>query len=155
MSRTVTRIAAGAAAGVVALALSACSPVLTTKPYAAGDGSRVTWQGTDAVRGENIIVLSDAEGGEGRVVGGLTNATGEPVEITLGFAGGTSQTVTVDARSTLLMNGSDEGDVVLDDVPAAPGANIEMTFATPSLGQVSVPVPVLDGTFEPYADLVP
>lgn len=155
MSRTVTRIAAGAAAGVVALALSACSPILTTKPYAAGDGTRVAWEGTDAVRGENLIVLAAEQGGEGRVLGGLTNQTNESVEITFGFAEGSSETVTVEANSTLLMNGTDEGDIILDDVPVAPGANVEMTFATPSLGQISLPVPVLDGTFPEYADLVP
>ncbi|TGO06468.1 hypothetical protein [Serinibacter arcticus] len=155
MSRTVTRIAAGAAAGVVALALSACSPILTTKPYAAGDGTRVAWEGTNAVRGENVIVLAAEQGGEGRILGGLTNQTNEPVEITFGFAEGSSETVTVEANSTLLMNGTDEGDIILDDVPVAPGANVEMTFATPSLGQISLPVPVLDGTFPEYTDLVP
>lgn len=155
MSRTVTRIAAGAAAGVVALALSACSPILTTKPYAPGDGVRVAWEGNDAVRGENVIVLSADQGGEGRLVGGLTNQTSEPVELTLGFAEGSSETVTLEANSTLLLNGEGDGDIVLDDVPVGPGANAQMTFSTPSLGQISLPVPVLDGIFPEYADLVP
>lgn len=155
MSRTVTRIAAGAAAGVVALALSACSPILTTKPYAAGDGTRVAWQGSDSVRGANVIVLADAQGGEGRVIGGLTNQTNEPVELTLGFPEGSSETVTLEANSTLLLNGEGDGDIILDDVPVGPGANVEMTFSTPSLGQISLPVPVLDGTFPEYTDLVP
>lgn len=156
MSRTVTRLAAGIVAGGLALAISACSPVLTMKPYASSDGARISWgEGVSDVRGENVIILAGEQGGEGRMVGGLTNTTGEAVTVTFGFDGGVPQEVTIDPRSTVLLDGSAERDVILTDVPVAPGSTATMRFETPSLGSVTLPIPVLDGTLGEYADLVP
>ncbi|PWD50593.1 hypothetical protein C8046_07950 [Serinibacter arcticus] len=155
MSRTVTRLATGVVAGGLALVLSACSPVLTTKPYASSDGARVTWEGSNSVKGENVLVLAAAEGGPARIVGGLTNMTSESVELTFGFVDGESETLTINPRSTVLLNGTGENDVVLQDVPVGPGAIVQMSFSTRTLGEVVLPIPVLDGTLEAYADLVP
>ena len=154
MSRTVTRLA-GSVIAVAALALTACSPVLTQKPYAASDGVRIPLTENGDVRAENVLVLASEQGAEARIVGGLTNNTSQDVEFTIGFVDGASATIDVPARSTVLLDGSEENDLVLEDVPAAPGSTADMLFATPELGVSTFPVPVLDGTFAEYANLVP
>ena len=156
MSRTVTRFTTGIVAAGLALAVSACSPVLSMKPYASSDGAKVSWgEGVNDVRGENLIILSSEQGGEGRLVGGLTNTTDERVTVTFGFVEGEPQQVRIDPRSTVLLDGSQERDVLLVDVPVAPGSTASMVFETPTLGAVTLPIPVLDGTLSEYANLVP
>lgn len=152
MSRTVTRLA-GSAIAVAALALTACSQVHTMDNYAASDGVRVEL--SKQVKAENVLILASEEGADARIVGGLTNNTNSDVEFTIGFVDGSSETIEVAARSTVLLDGSDERDVVLDDVPAGPGSTVDMSFSTPELGASTYAVPVLDGTFAEYADLVP
>ncbi|GMA32432.1 hypothetical protein [Litorihabitans aurantiacus] len=156
MSRTAVRLAASVAAAGLALTLSACSPVLSNVPYAASDGARVVWQERNSpVRGENIVLVASEEGAVARLVGGLTNTTADDVTVTLGFSDGPSRTISVGAGSTVLMGGEEQEEVLLDGVPGSPGSNVEMVFSTPDLGQISHLVPVLDGTFPQYADLVP
>ncbi|TNU76725.1 hypothetical protein FH969_02280 [Miniimonas arenae] len=152
MSRTVTR-AAGALLAVAAL--TACSPVLTDEPYASSDGVQLRWGENASVKGENILVIADAVGGDARVVGGLTNNGTEDAQITFGFTDGDTTRVTVPAGETVLLDPTSGEDVVLADVPVQPGAVVDMTFDTPGLGTQSIAVPVLDGTLAEYADLVP
>lgn len=150
-----SRSAVAAAGALVALALTACSPVLTHDPYSAGDGLRVTWAENAPIRAENILVIAEREGGDARVVGGVTNASAQDAEVTIGFTDGASDVVVVPANSTVLLDGSETSDLVLPGVPVPPGSTVEMTFATPTQGYVTLQVLVLDATFAEYEDLVP
>lgn len=154
MSRTATT---GGLIAVAALALTACSPVTTLEPYAASDGVRVVWSEDDtAIRGENILLLAAETGGQARMVGGLTNMTGEPTEITAMFSDQTPiGTFPLEAGETLLLDGEAMNDVLVDSVPVGPGENAAVVFANPTMGAVEVAVPVLDSTLAEYEDYVP
>lgn len=149
-----TAVATGLLA-IAALTMSACSPNQTDTPYAASDGVRVSWEVGAPIKGENLLLLATAEGGEARVIGAFANSTGEDVEVQFGFPDGDGTAVTIPAGGTVLLNGEGDGDIVLDGVPAGPGATVTMAFVTDSQGTITVEVPVLDGTLEEYADLVP
>lgn len=149
------RLAVVAAGALAAISIAACSPVLTHNPYGASDGIRVSWEDGAPIRGENVLLIAAEEGGDARVVGGLTNGTGEDVDVQVGFADGDASTITVPAGSTVLLDGSRTSDLVLPNVPGAPGSTVAMTFSTPSQGAVTLQVPVLDGTLDEYRDLVP
>lgn len=151
----VRRIVTAAAASALAITLAACSPVLTHKPYGASDGMRISWGENLPIRGENVLLLASEQGAPARLVGGLTNDTAQDAEITLGFLEGTPVTIIVPAHDTVLLDGALGPDVILADVPAAPGSTVAMGFATPSQGAVEFQVPVLDGTLDEYATLVP
>lgn len=154
MSRTATT-AASVGVLAAALAISACSPVMTNRPYAASDGVRVEWSQEADIIGENLMLLAQEPGGEARLLGGLTNSGTEPVSVELGFPEGEATAIDVPAGATVLLNGEGEGDVVLAGVPEGPGATVPMLFATAQQGTVTVEVPVLNGKLEEYASLVP
>lgn len=167
------KVAQIASAAIVVVAVAACSPVMTNRPYAASDGVRVIWDEQAEVRGENLMILTSAEGEQGRVLGAFVNGTDETTQVRLALPDGMDTVVEVPGSGTLLLNGTevaegDESDVVaaaessavytdllLDSVPAAPGSTLEVTFETPSQGSIVVNVPVLDGTLPEYTDYVP
>lgn len=149
------RPAVAAAAALAALALAACSPVLTQNPYSASDGIRVSWESGAPIRAENVLVIAAEEGGDARIVGGVTNSSVQDAEVEIGFVDGTSDVISVPARSTVLLDGSATSDLVLADVPVPPGSTVAMTFSTPTQGTVQLQIPVLDGTLSEYEALVP
>lgn len=154
MSSTAARVAAGLLAAA-AFALTSCSPVLTDDPYAASDGVRVVWSEDARVKGENIMLLASETGGDARLLGGLVNGTNEDIEVAVGFAGGAQTVIEIPANSTVLLDGSAANDVVLPNVPVAPGSFADLSLTTPSRGTVTVKVPVLDGTLAEYEPFVP
>ncbi|MDO5496122.1 MAG: hypothetical protein Q4G64_10435 [bacterium] len=141
---------ASAAAG--ALALSSCawaSPTQTDKMYAASDGARVSLSDGDAVRVENIMLLTEAEGSAAQLFGAVVNDT--PQAITLGIdVEGASTSLEVDANSVVRLEEE------IDPIGAssvAPGASLPVTFNYQ--GTTTRDVPVLDGTLEPYDQYLP
>ena len=145
---------------VAALALSGCSPITTQMVYSPGDGIRATLG--DQVEAANLLLLTSGEGDAGLLVGGFTNLTDDQAELTV-TVGGESFGLPIGPRETVLL-GAPEGvpgptvvveEVRIDSVPAPPGAFTDVTLATMEAGELTVGVPVLDGTLEPYDALIP
>ncbi|MDD9206900.1 hypothetical protein PU560_10535 [Georgenia sp. 10Sc9-8] len=146
------RLLAGSVLGA-ALSLAGCTftnPIETLEPYAASDGTRLEL--ADGIRLENVLVLSEAEGAEGHVLGAAVNSTTEPVEITFSVEGEPELVVVVEPDE--MLNLSDEG-LVVESTPAPPGGMVSTTVSTPQHGAVPLPVPVLDGTLSQYDEHVP
>ncbi|MBD8062745.1 hypothetical protein [Oceanitalea stevensii] len=144
------RGAAVVGASALVAGCSVMTPIQTAEPYNAGDGVRVVV--TDEIRAENLLVLSEEEGGEGQVFGSLVNDSQEDVVMSVTIGDGGIQ-VPVPATGQVLL-GVDEI-VVVPAVPVPPGANAEGLVEATGLGTVSANVPVLDSTLPQYADYVP
>lgn len=152
------RLLAIAGATAAALALAGCSatnPITTQDEYAASDGVRVT---VGEIRGDNLMVLSDGDGGPGVLHGGLVNDGSEDETVTFTFEGSEPTTVDVPAGATVLLDGTDgddRADVRLAAVDTIPGGLVSLTLGTDTWGASTFDVPVLDGTLPEYAGLVP
>lgn len=152
MSRRRRRFALVALALAAATTLSACSSELpmTARPYAASDGLDVT---VGTLAAGNLLVLTSAEGAAGTVLGSLTNNGDEAVTATVGSPDAPVQ-VEIPAGGTALL-GPEDVAVPIAAVPAPPGALTALVVASDADGSTTVEVPVLDGTLEEYASLVP
>lgn len=153
MARTArSRLTAAVALGAGAAALSGCSfvnPIQTLEPYAPGDGVRV--QVADGVSVENLLVVAEDEGEPGRVLGAVSNDTGEQIHVTMTFAdAGEAVSLSVDN----FVNFTDS-ELVLQRTPAPPGGTATAEVSVATTGAVTVEVPVLDGTLEHYAEYIP
>lgn len=150
MARTVRRMPlAVAALAVGPLALAGCSvasPITTQGPYAASDGARV--QVTDNVAVENLMVLTEGEGEEGHVLGAVVNRSEQDVEVMLTLGEGEG-TIPVGVAAGETVNFTDAG-ITIDAVGVPPGAVLDSTVAADGTGEITVAVPVLDGTIPPY-----
>lgn len=153
--------AAGLAVGLALAGCSATNPIQTEHDYSPSDGVRIT---VGDVRGNNLMLLTSAEGELGVLQGAFTNDGAEDRTVTVSFAGADGgeatdpTTVQVPARSTVVLNGVDgdgEADVVVAATPAAPGGLATITIETDADGSSELRVPVLDGTLPDYATSVP
>ncbi|HST72082.1 MULTISPECIES: hypothetical protein [Kocuria] len=141
--------AAAVAALLSATGCSAINPVATADVgYAPADGivlEMSTVQLTDM-----LIVAKDAES-PGRLLGSISNISGDPVTVSVNAGGATAQ-VEVPAGETYLLE--NETPVILDPAGADPGRMVKTEFsASGESGTESVPV--LDHTFERYAEFIP
>lgn len=156
---TCARLSRFVVAGFVVLgagALTGCSavnPITTDRPYNASDGIRVTL-GT-SFTAENLLIISAEEGDPGALIGGLTNRGSTNLVVTLAADGAQDVTVAVPAGVTVLLGSESNEPVELDAVDVPPGATLPVTISTPEGGSEQISIPVLDGTFAPYATLVP
>ncbi len=148
------------AIGALAVAVAGCSPITTQTQYAASDGVRA--QVGEDVKAENLLIVSAAEGEPGVLLGALTNTGDQPTTVTL-VIGSRSDDVPLEPGQTALLGATDATeaadlvvvDVAIDAVDAAPGTLADVELSTPQAGSVTIGVPVLDGTLQAYATLVP
>lgn len=149
MNRHQTR--RGLAVGIVlaaAAGLGACSPITTQIQYAPSDGVRVAV--SDSVTVQNLLIVAAAEGAPGAVQGGVVNNGSEDSVVSIG-----DLTVAVAAGETVLLGGSHGEELIVDAVPAAPGANAQVAVGLEGTEGETVYIPVLDGTLPEYTSLVP
>lgn len=134
--------AALAAAALGSTLLGGCavfSPVQTDYVYQPADGINASFGDLD-LRG--VLVVADAEGGPGSVVGQLVNNGTEAVDVSIGTADGPApEPVTVEPGSSLSLG--EDSSVTLASVPAAPGSVVPLQVSTPGTGVNVVGVPVL------------
>ncbi|MFC7879366.1 hypothetical protein [Isoptericola sp. NPDC057391] len=158
MSRSArpARLVAAASVMAGALLLAACSPTITTKPYAPSDGIRVNL--TDQVRGINLMVVSEGEGEPGAVLGALANSSAEDVDFVLAAEGAEPISLTVPAGQTVYLSADQEGDQAvdaqLDTVATHPGGDLDATLSGAGTEEDFF-LPVMDGTLPEYAAWVP
>jgi hypothetical protein len=136
----------------VALA-SACSPIETNRPYSPSDGLRVDL--TSELRGLNLLVVSAEDGEPGALVGAFANDSTEDVEFDVTPEGGAPVTIPVAAGETVYLGAEDGFDAQIGRVDAAPGAMLPVTVSTTTGEEQTLSLPVLDGTLEEYAHLLP
>lgn len=146
-SHRLLRGAAVIGASLLVASCSAMTPIQTAELYNAGDGVRVDV--SDDVRVENLMVLTDGEGGEGLVFGALVNDSAQEVLMSVTIGDGGIQLPVLPDGSVLL--GSEEL-VVIPQVPAAPGGMVESVVEVTGYGAFEVLVPVLDGTLPQYEE---
>jgi hypothetical protein len=152
-----SRTLAGAGLAVVLAAVTAgCStqsPATVTTPYAPSDGVNVDL--SDQVKLRNLLIVAEEKGGQGALVGAVVNDGDRSVtvELTADLGEATQpylMRVTVPANSQVLVAPGQEQELVVKDLPAAPGEVLGMTAASPSTGADEFQVPVLppEGQYE-------
>ncbi|KGM10635.1 hypothetical protein [Cellulomonas bogoriensis] len=154
-ARAARRLLAGPVAAALALGLGACSvtnPISTAAEYDGSDGVRAAF---DGLRATNLIVLTEAEGAPGTLIGALSNPGSEAHSVTVNVGGAAEESFDLAAGQTVLIGPNREDTLDVTQMPVAPGTNIEIRFTTGSAGSTTVLVPVLDGTFPEYTALVP
>ncbi|MEP7764319.1 hypothetical protein [Sanguibacter sp. 25GB23B1] len=133
-----------------ALALAGCSTEEVDNA-ASNDGLRVE---LGSLLMSNIMVLSAAEGQPGTVLGAVDNNGDESVTVSVGLPDEQAQSFDVASGETLLL-GPEDYPVPIRSIPAPPGATVDLTLTSTRDGSTTLAVPVLDGTFPRYEDLVP
>lgn len=147
------------AAAAVALTAAACtfvSPATATKPYNAGEGTSAT---IDLASGEvltirNIVVVSEAAGEPGQVLGAIDVTGSEGVSVSLAADGSSDSPTTINVEpGEVVILSPDEEDVVLPTVDADPGSFTRLTALVPQGGTVTWDVPVVlpEGSYEGLA----
>ena len=140
-----------ALAATGALTLGGCqwtSPVQTEGQYAPADG----WSaGVGALDLRNLLVVADAKGGPGNVVGLVMNTGADPIDVSV--QGATGDKLTVAPGRTEQFTTPGGRTTTLPNVDAAPGA-LTTLHVTSSTGDTDIQVPVLAPT-QYYATLAP
>lgn len=147
-----TRLSVVAASALLTAGLSGCgvvSPDLTAEDYAPGDGTMIV---VDGVRGLNLMIVTEAEGEQGILLGAVTNRGFSDQTVSLNLGGDELFAGTLDAESTQLLEAGEP--IIVQNVPAAPGAMVDMSLAVSGAGSQVEPVPVVDGTLPAYAKVL-
>ncbi|WP_179951109.1 hypothetical protein [Xylanimonas oleitrophica] len=151
-ARTARNAALSAAAVAAALTLSACSPAMTIRSYAASDGTLVEID--HQLRGINLMIVSEAEGEPGNLLGALANATDRELEYTLTVDGAAPLQISVEPFHTVYL-GTDEGEqAIIDTVTTIPGGYLSATLEADGQSK-EFKLPVFDGTLPEYAGSLP
>lgn len=151
-------VAAVALAAGIALGTAGCNliqPQATTNPYDASDGVGLNVGG---IQLRNLIVISDT-GKAGNLLLSATNATGEDVELHIGFvSGGDLVDGHVDVPNNAKVPtswGADKEDlIILPGIDTQPGGLLELGFEVNGETK-TVMVPVLTSAQPEYEGLNP
>lgn len=136
-----------------ALAVSACSPITTDIAYSPSDGIRINL--TNEVRALNLIIISEAEGEPGTLLGGLANDSDKPVEITIAPEGTDPIDIPLEAGETVYLSVDNGVEAQFANVEAPPGATIAVTVSSSAGESKTEQIPVLNGALEEYKDYLP
>lgn len=148
MTRTpALRIAALVGAAALLTGCGAASPIQTQELYAPSDGVRLELGG--GIRVENIFLLTEDAGSPTRPIGALVNDSATDAEVTL-IVGSDSQTFTIGPEGVVNL---EDAAGVIEGADTVPGSTFAVQFVAG--GSTIYDVPVLDGTLEPYDQLLP
>ena len=148
----------------VAVAAGCGFSVQTNQPYTPSEGVSVDIGGKNGVRVRNLLILSRGAG-EGILSGtllsydrdSLTGVTGKAIKADASDGGAITATIT---QQVSLGNGSlivltDRPPINLKSPDLKAGLTAELTLQFSTAGQVTLRVPVVDGTQGPYATVTP
>ncbi len=147
----VRKLAVVAVAAAVAFGTAGCtfnSPVATQINYAPGDGADATLHGIAA---RNFVYLVNADG-QGALIGSLVNTTNAAGFVTLS-SGSMTDPLAMPAGQKIDFGYNGMAPIQLG-VTAKAGTIIEVKIMVKDQTK-TMNVPVLDGTFSEYADLLP
>ena len=154
-----TFAAALAIGAAVVLGTSGCSMIssqATTISYSAAEGVNVPESGPLKVR--NAFIVANADGSEGNLVAGIVNPTDEPQTLRIELGEGSSTielSVRVPANSVVSLGSENTEPLLVEGLDTPPGADIPGYFQSGDSEGALISVPVLDGTLDYLADLVP
>lgn len=148
----IARLTAVAVAALVLSACSAINPITTQNHYAPSDGVQ-TAIGADG-KGLNLLVMTTAKDAPAVLTGSLYNGGSDALDVTLSIDGTNAATVTVPASSTVQLGTKDGQTLVQGVSPAAPGGLAQVWIGTAEDGAIQVDVPVVDGTLDPYQNVI-
>lgn len=132
-------------------ALTACSPVMTTKTYDASDGVGAK---IDQLAVTNLMLVMEANAREATFLGGFANNGTEPLKVDLQLVGGTTHSLALAAGAAQYF-APDHLKLVAKNVTAKPGGWADVVISTPTAGAVTVSVPVLGTDLPEYKHLAP
>jgi len=128
---------------------SVVSPIMTAEDYEAGDGTMIV---IDRVRALNLMIVTEAEGESGILLGAVSNRDNTDHTVAISLDGIDVFSDTVTAETTFLL---EEGEpVIVDSVPGAPGSMVDVAFSVSGAGSQTESVPVVDGTLPGYAEVL-
>ena len=144
---------AGLSAAAVAALLSAtgCGYIndqATTMVYSPADGIVEQFGDVDL---RNVLIVAAGAEEQGRVLGTVVNNGDQEVTVTVDADGATAE-VQIPANGSVELEEAEP--VVLDRAGAAPGLMVETEF-TAAGESVRSSVPVMDHTYERYAEFIP
>lgn len=148
------RLSLIAAIGIGAMAFTGCSAInqqSTTMQVTLSDGVNLN-MGQLEMR--NVLIISEAAGAPGNIVGTFYNSSDSDITLTLNGSQGAQADVTV-APGTPTVLSVDSARVELDPVSEAPGAVEKLKLSTSAGESKELTVPVLDGTLAEYKQMVP
>lgn len=150
------RLSLIAAIGIGAMAFTGCSAIneqSTTRVYSASDGVRLDLGQLEL---RNVLIVSEAADGPGRVTGTFYNQSASDITLTISGAQGSQTELTVKPGVPTVLNSANDSSI-LSTVASAPGSMemVELRTSGGSSETTSLNVPVLDGTLKEYKNLVP
>ncbi|MDJ1114972.1 DNA modification methylase [Microbacterium dauci] len=150
-SRFIASLALGAAVVLGATGCNMLAPQATTIEYSASDGRNVPESGPLKVR--NAMIIANEDGSLGNLIGGVVNSTDEDLVLNVGI-GSDLQTLPVPARSSVSI-GVTSAPMLFENLGAAPGSDVEVSFQSGDGEGTAVAIPILDGTLPYYTEFVP
>ena len=150
------RLSLIAAIGIGAMAFTGCSAInqqSTALEVTVSDGVN---SGVGQLQLRNVLIISKAEGGPGRVLGTFYNKADSDITLTFSGAQGAQTEITVKPGIPLVLNGQSDK-AILSSMAAAPGAfeTIDLQSSGAESETATLNVPILDGTLQEYKNLVP
>ncbi|WP_425862592.1 hypothetical protein [Arthrobacter sp. TWP1-1] len=150
------RLSLIAAIGIGAMAFTGCSAIneqSTTRVYSASDGVRLDLGQLEL---RNVLIVSEAADGPGRVAGTFYNQSESDITLTISGAQGSQTEITVKPGVPTVLNSASDS-AILSTVAGAPGMveTIELRTSGGATETASLQVPVMDGTLKEYKNLIP
>jgi hypothetical protein len=150
------RLSLIAAIGIGAMAFTGCSAIneqSTTRVYSASDGVRLDLGQLEL---RNVLIVSEAADGPGRVAGTFYNQSKSDITLTISGAQGSQTEITVKPGVPTVLNSANDS-AILSTVAGAPGTveTIELRTSGGATETASLQVPVMDGTLKEYKNLIP
>lgn len=153
-SRLIASLALGTALLVGTTGCAMLSTQATSIPYSPADGRNVPDSGPVLIR--NALFVADESGTDANFIAAIINNTDESqtLRLEIGDESTTKETIHVPAKTTISL-GVTEDPLLIEGLGAKPGANVTVYFQSGEEEGVAVSVPVLDGTLDYLAPLVP
>lgn len=150
------RLSLIAAIGIGAMAFTGCSAInqqSTAMEVTVSDGVQLNM---GQLKLRNVLIISEAAGAPGRVIGAFYNQADSDITLTFSGAQGAQTEITVKPGVPLILD--DQADkAILSTVAERPGSvePLELRQSGAGTETATLQVPVLDGTLSEYKSLVP
>lgn len=154
VSRPVRAVLATVLAGGLAFGASACATSTTDRFYAPSDGVRERLD--SGIEVQNLMFLSNGDGAEAVVGGAIKNFSDQDGAVRLSGPDSSFELIfEISAGDLLNFTADNVGTVSIESLDAKPGSTVATTFEDSQGNATVLNIPVLDGTLDEYAPLIP